>query len=854
MKNNYSFKRWMGKLCLILGVILYSTTVIAQENLLSLQPARTVSPFDEIVLASKSRGSIEVFDSQGRLYASGIIDGTFSFEAGGALGKHEVVLKDRKGKVLDRTFFELDAQTKVDDGAEMTELFQIFRNGMLSENRRGYGQVTWKGQVYRYYVPWDLDNNSVLNGIQYFLPYGAEFTDLLRETQRDDGMIWSFVRQNSDDGADAAYYNTAYSSMGFFREDGDVFFARQPVDNHSDYNYVNQFYKHWKASGDIEWMKKTIESAIKALDYCYTDSIRWSNRFQLLKRPYCIDSWDFQVDDEYTPYSPISPTMVIVPGKTKYGVFFGDNTGYYEACNQVAEMLEHLGDKDRANQYRSRGQMILQNLLKVSWNGKFFTHFIDEDPTVVRNLGVDEKSQIAQSNMYSINRGLPLEINRAIIETYQNLHDNLPQGSPGEWYAIYPPFGKGFEGHGSQWQYMNGGVAGHAIGELARGAYESGHEDYATDILYRTLDLSKRHGNRLYFSYTGMIPTPPPAPAYTTVDISSRANMDTWDKGGPGAYTWMNEKREGNDLRGMPVGNIVLAEIPFQVSDPDKNKRRAAVAVSRAHGLPASVEIPVNQKAGALYLLHSVSGVGSSQVGGAITITYDDGTTYSRYMMNNKDVAGWWFTGLKGDKSGLAWSGPNPVSTRVGVTWVAIDNPHTAKTIKSIRLEAAAEGGIYAVLGVTLADRPHYVEPSAVSFGGPDNWTSGNGMGALVEGLAGVKNLGLAFDRVSLTPRWPVTKSDSASVVIRFASSNGYMAYDYAHDKQARVIRYKITGSGDQAQGRFLLPEGVGIVKQVRVNNSAVEHKIEKGPGVYSYVLLDLDLSGVHDIELLYSL
>jgi hypothetical protein len=31
-------------------------------------------------------------------------------------------------------------------------------------------------------------------------------------------------------------------------------------------------------------------------------------------------------------------------------------------------------------------------------NGHFFTHFIDEDPSVKRNLGVDEKSQISQSN------------------------------------------------------------------------------------------------------------------------------------------------------------------------------------------------------------------------------------------------------------------------------------------------------------------------------------------------------------------------------------------------------------------------------------------------------------------------
>lgn len=82
--------------------------------------------------------------------------------------------------------------------------------------------------------------------------------------------------------------------------------------------------------------------------------------------------------------------MVVVPGKTKFGIFFGDNTGYYQACNQVAEMYLALGESEKAKTYRLRGEKLLENLIKVSWNGDFFTHFIDEDPGVKRNLGVDE--------------------------------------------------------------------------------------------------------------------------------------------------------------------------------------------------------------------------------------------------------------------------------------------------------------------------------------------------------------------------------------------------------------------------------------------------------------------------------
>jgi hypothetical protein len=117
----------------------------------------------------------------------------------------------------------------------------------------------------------------------------------------------------------------------------------------------------------------------------------------------------------------------------------------------------------------------------MAWNGKFYTHFIDEDPTVKRNLGVDEKSQIAQSNAYSLNRDIRPDQQKAIIETYLNLKNNLPVGSPGEWYAIYPPFQRGFGSHGEIWQYMNGGVGGHVAGELALGAYHAGYEQYGTD-------------------------------------------------------------------------------------------------------------------------------------------------------------------------------------------------------------------------------------------------------------------------------------------------------------------------------------------------------------------------------------
>ncbi len=778
----------------------------------------TAHPLDTLTMACNTRGLLSVRDGGGRVYVKCKAAPEVTFLVGGSLGTQTVTLTDAKNNILATRSFNVDARTNIDDGAKISDLFNLLYHGMLVYSPTGFEKVDWHGKTYRYFVNWVLDNNNTTKGMKYFSPYSGDLVDLLRQNQEPDGRIWSFVNH----GPESDYYETAYTPINCFRKDDSIWFVRQPNENHVEYNYVNMMYQHWKASGDSEWMKTNLDCAARALDYAMVDSIRWSKRFQLLKRPYCIDSWDFQVNDEYTPFSYLSPTMVVVPGKTKYGVFFGDNTGYYAACNHLAEMLDYAGMPAKAKIYRERGKEILDRLIRLSWNGKFFTHFIDEDSTVVRHLGVDEKSQIAQGNMYSVNRGLPHEMDVDIIKTYLDLKDHLPPGSPGEWYAIYPPFGKGFGQHDEKWQYMNGGVAGHGAGELARGAYENGYEDYASDILYRMLDLGQKYGNRIWFSYTGSIPPPPPPPGYKTVDIRPAANMDLWDKGGKQSYTWMNDTRPGNDMRGLPTGMQSFEGIQFDVIDPDQNGRKAAVAVSVKPGFPQKAEITVNDSAKTVYLLHSSSDNIPANVAGAITFVYADGTGASMYLMKGKDVTNWWFSEMKTDRSGIAWAGPNPVSTRVGVCWDAVDNPNPDKKIEKLVFHAPLEGGIYVLLGVTLADRVHYVRPKAESYGGPDNWAAATCMAALVEGLAGVHNTGLAYDKVTLCPRWNSASVDSVGVTTRFAASQGYVAYRYQALPGSQEIRLELTGSGKEMNVHLLLPEGISSVLSVTSGNEKI--------------------------------
>jgi hypothetical protein len=785
----------------------------------SAQSAAEARPLDRLVLRS-APGTVEVRDGAHRLYFAAPTDGQVSFLAGGALGRQEVLFRDGSGREGGRVTFTLEAETSVDDGGKYRDMFGLFRKGMNAYSPTGVESTVWNGRTYHYFVNWVLDNYHTSKGMKYFSPVESEFIDLMRAAQREDGMIWS----NINSGEAVSYYLTAYGPFGYVRKYGDRYFVRQPAENHPEYVYVSSIYQAWKASGDDAWMRQCLGSAMRALDYSMSDPARWSARFQLLKRVYTIDSWDFQIDDAYTPDIGLTNTMLIDPVKSKFGVFFGDNVYYAAACEELSEMLDKAGNPSGAARLRERSAGIRQRLDGLSWNGRFFTHFIDEDPGVRRDLGVDPASQIAQGNAYALNRGIGPEHAAAIIGTYRALMGHLPQGSPGEWYSIYPPFPRGFEREDKVWQYMNGGVGGHVAGELARGAFEFGEEAYGRSILDRLTDLGHRHGDKIWFCYTGSVPDPPAPPTFHPVDLSAYANMDLEVRGGQASAPWMLGIRVGDDIRGLPAGLQQLAGITFRVADPAANLGRSAVALSHRAGLPPEVDIPVDGKAACVYLLHTSTKPGPEKVCGSVDFVYKDGTRHTQYMIMGQQLTYWWFPELKTDHSGVAWHGPSPVSADVGLSWAAVDNPDPDKVIRAIRLRAPEDDGIYTVVGLTLADRPHYVRPDPVSFGGPDNWAAATAMAALIEGLAGVKDAphSEAFSHPVLAPRWDLAQSRSLRATVRYAASTGYVAYRFVHSLDSREIDITLTGSGETIDCHLPLPPGAAGLVSLEVDGEAV--------------------------------
>jgi len=796
------------------------------------------APLDKLTIAA--HGPVQVTDAAGRQYFTCNATGSTTFTVGGTLGEHTIKHLDAAGNILTTSTFQVDAKTTIrDNEGVFSELFAMLEHTMrycFTTDGTGASPTPYQGKDYYSFVVWILDHVHTAKGFQYFSRHADGLVNLLKEIQREDGMIWSFVYPN----AYGQYFRSAYEKpFGYAKEiePGGHVAGRQPVENHCEYNYVECAHLVWKSSGNDQWMGDILESCKAALDYTINSNVRWSDKYQLLKRGYTIDSWDFQPNDEYLPEFPLGRQMQIDPARTKFTIFYGDNTGYALACDKLAEMLEYTGQHEEASKYSNRAQGIRTRLDKIAWNGQFYRHRIEEDDTVKRDLGADEGAQISFSNCYTLNRGCTQEQAAAIIKTYMNIKDNLPPGSPGEFYSIYPPFDKPVFGSGDnhKWQYMNGGVHGHAAGELARGAFKHGYEKYGVDILKRISEMGKKSQGMLRFAYTGAYEPPPPAQVFETVDLSEYANMSLSSQSDT---PWMFDELK-NEIPTFPTGRFVHDGVPFDVTKPASHNGNSAAAISTRQGLPHEIRVglPAQQQAGSIYLLHATAHSTESGLVALVVFEYADGTTSTRAIKYDENITNFCFAHLEGkDHAGVAWKGENQQFYGVAMLWAEITNPEPKKPINAIRFQAGPDGAYYAVLGLTLSDRAAYKKPPFESTGGPDNWSGGLCMAALIEGLAGVSDSPQTtkFSKGIIAPRWVAADTSAVHFTARYEASDGYIAYDFTHNAASKRITMVATGSGESADFRVLLPENATQGANVTLDGAAVPFTQEKtGESLY---------------------
>lgn len=791
------------------------------------------------ILKAKTNGQVKLWDSKNNNYTVRDADDLNHLKVGGYLGYQKISLHDKNDQILDWVIFPVDCRTVIEDeNQEFSKMFQLLYQTLFGSNYSRGKTVRFNEKYYTYYSSWFQDHVFVAEGMKYFLPDLKTGIDLYADGQREDGLIWDNYKHPYPEKHSYWEYRFDYGGFTYRPEDpqSSAIFVRIPVENIGEHTFLEGLYYAWKATGDHEWMKQKLDNALNAVKFATSSPWYWSADEQLLKRPFTIDRWDFQsdFDAEITGKDFMGADLQ----RTRYGIMYGDNICMANGCKYLAEMLRFADRDTEADQMEQLAEDLYQRINQLSWNGNFYRHWVPLPPKIDLDFGVDESKQVTLSNAMALIRGIDHNKAVQIIKTYQRLREEMPESCPGEWFLCYPPFEKGW--HINQWEYMNGGVSPIVAGDLALGAFEHGFEAYGADILSRIYQVAQKSDHRLRGAYKGKIPAPP-ARQFTTIDLAQHANFAlkyNTDNETPG---WGSSQA---DLANLPTGLQQFDGVPFQILQPQNNQEKVIMVVSKS--THEKKQIPIKQKAKSIYLLQTLDGGNNA---GILSIHYQDGTYESHYMQNNQQIGHFWYPVISEKRKGIpdatiAWKGESYQVKEVGVYAFGMNNPHQEKEISHVEFYNPTNSR-WGIIGLTISDGAHYFTPSIVSTI-PDHWAAAHVLKAMIEGLAGIKNSGVAFDESVLTPRWPAADVQKAKATAKYQSSGGYMAYEYS--RQANQYKVLFTNNSRSTQVKLLLPKGK-IAKQVLVNDEVIHFSVEemegstyavftvKGPSVNQVVL-----------------
>jgi len=767
-------------------------------------------PLDTVTIDIAAKGQVKIKDAKGHTYFQEQIPANLSFQVAGALGHHTINLYNKKGTEVSSTPFLVDCESGVEDPAGYWHtLFEDFKYNQLKTIRT----EVYQDQIYQMHELCPRNDANAVRGTQYIYNRVKDGVELFGKLQHEDGMIYDIYRpiEPGKTSLEGRYYNDDH----FVEiEDGWYYKQRFPVENDLEHFYVQWLWRVWKATGDSEWMHQWLPNAIKALQYSRQNPLRWSEKYQLLKRGFTIDTWDFQPD--FDGEKVRGDHMEIHADKTEFGIMHGDNTGYAYACNLLAEMLDHLGRKEEAQNWKKRGESVLQRIIDLSWNGKYFYHFIPEDSSYQRDLGVDQASQISLSNAMALQRNIPDNLKINLLNTYQNLKEQLPSDAPGEYFGIYPPIETGFTV--MPYHYINGGVFAFIAGELAIGAFDHGEEEYGVGIMKNTKGLMDEQHGRLPYFWIGKKRTRPET-EFTAIDLTPNANVEVLPIDYHNEHSWVGPGAE-YALHLMPRDTFSKDDIPFYLVDFAGNQDKGYLGIGKNGDYVSEASVPVNQTARSIYLLHVMNGGGMA---GWMTFHYADGSSQKQYVESGKQINGWYFpkdvpySRTSGWTCKTAWQGHNG-NVGVGVYAWGVNNPKPDQKIEKLTFNHQGQNNSWLILGITLSDQPKFFEPPAITrYYVNTGWNAGTFISAIVEGIGGIKNDGLAFDQVTVSPKWYFAGENDITMTARIPASNGYVRYRYVRSND-NTIELSLATSADRSTIQLPLPINQEIDK-VMVNS-----------------------------------
>jgi hypothetical protein len=374
---------------------------------------------------------------------------------------------------------------------------------MLTKKDTQPSTIEVQGKKYKLLVTWVRDHVHVMKAMKYFTPDVTTGTQLFLEQQTPEGFFFDYIYPIESDVINRLNFFDRRFTKLLVRDKRQM--HRLPVEADVEYLVVEGVYAIWQATGDTVFVRRWLPALEKAMAYVKSDTMRWSKEYQLVKRGYTIDTWDFQylpfTRDEYRrKYGDPSQAIMDVKDTTFMGIMHGDNSGMYAACRQLAAMYKGLGKEQMSNIWNKEAELYQARANTYLWNGKHYKHFmpVGQKPPYIK---FDIENQLSLSNPYDINRGLPDEkMSQSIIQSYLDLKEKTKDQSIAEWYSLYPDVKPDWAGVEAG-TYVNGGVLIVTAGELAKAAFQHGYEEYGADILRRLYAISKKSDNFLYACY-----------------------------------------------------------------------------------------------------------------------------------------------------------------------------------------------------------------------------------------------------------------------------------------------------------------------------------------------------------------
>lgn len=125
-----------------------------------------------------------------------------------------------------------------------------------------------------------------------------------------------------------------------------------------------------------------------------------------------------------------------------------------------------------------------------------------------------------------------------------------------------------------------------------------------------------------------------------------------------------------------------------------------------------------------------------------------------------------------------------------------------------------------------------------------DGWGSSAFLHAIIQGVAGIRDLSAGFRKISFSPRWTALESRKATVQLAYPASGKKLEYHYEmHDQ---LIEYQLSGAFEEIQAHIFIPES-HRVHEISVNGTII---LSREVVVNGSVYADFNLANIQEVHI----